>query len=668
VRPLLGLVAALALALAGAGLSFRASIQGPAELVFVNGTEPRTLDPGLATGLPEGRIVDALFEGLTVRDPASLRPVPGVAERWETSPDGLSWVFHLREDARWSDGEPVTAHDFAWSWRRLEDPALGSEYAYLLHGVRFAEAWNSHGAQAEALAGPVAEALRALGERHADAVPADVWRRFVAEQRLGELLRGTPDPVLAGLLAAGEGPLAADRLRAARDALPAEARRRAALHEEAARRFGRDAGVFARDARTLVVELRAPVPWFLELTAFYPTFPVPRRLVEARPRDWFLPGTLVSNGPFRLAAWRVNDRLRMLRSERYWGRAGVRLASADALPVENATTALNLYLTGAADWVPGPSYPSDLVDRLRERPDFYSHPALAVYYFRFNCRRPPLDDPRVREALAVAVDRRSIAEDVLRLGQPPALHLVPPGMPGYEPPPSRLGFDLPRARRLLAEAGFPGGKGLPELGILYNTSETHKQIAEVLADQLRRHLGLRVRAYNQEWQAYQGSVLAGDYDLARAAWVGDYRDPNTFLDLWVTSGGNNQTGWGDPRYDRLLALAADPASLLGEAALPAGLREPARIEAALAAARVTRDAAPRLAALARLRLDLLREAEAILVQEAFPVLPLHFYVVSGLVKPHVRGFHLEIEAEDGSRGPNLEDLHPLRGMWVAEGG
>jgi oligopeptide transport system substrate-binding protein len=241
-------------------------------------------------------------------------------------------------------------------------------------------------------------------------------------------------------------------------------------------------------------------------------------------------------------------------------------------------------------------------------------------------------------------------------------------MPGYEPPPSRLGSDLPRARRLLAEAGFPDGRGFPELGILYNTSETHKQIAEVLADQLRRHLGIHVRAYNQEWQAYQDTILSGEYDLARAAWVGDYRDPNTFLDLWISNGGNNQTGWGDPRYDALLALAADPASLLGEAALPADLREPGRLEAARARARAAGEPAARLAALAALRLDLLREAEALLVQEAFPVLPLHFYVVSGLVKPRVRGFHLEIVNEDGSRGPNLEDLHPLRGMWIAERG
>ena len=228
------------------------------------------------------------------------------------------------------------------------------------------------------------------------------------------------------------------------------------------------------------------------------------------------------------------------------------------LPTENATTALNLYLAGDVDWLPAPGYPADLVDALRERPDFYAGPGLVLYFYRFNCSRPPFDDPRVREAFALAVDREEIVRDVLRLGQLPAYHVVPPGLPDYEPPPSAIRFDPARARALLAEAGHPGraARSRP-LGILYNTADVHRQIAEVVADQLRRNLGVEVRAYNQEWQAYQASVRAGDYDLARAAWIGDYLDPNTFLDLFVSGGGNNQTGWGDPRYDAWIRAAAD---------------------------------------------------------------------------------------------------------------
>jgi oligopeptide transport system substrate-binding protein len=174
-----------------------------------------------------------------------------------------------------------------------------------------------------------------------------------------------------------------------------------------------------------------------------------------------------------------------------------------------------------------------------------------------------------------------------------------------------------------------------------------------------------VRAYNQEWQAYQESLRAGDYDLARSAWIGDYLDPNTFLDLFVSGGGNNQTGWGDPRYDAWIRAAADPAGFArAPAEALAGVREPAAFRAHLHAVAAAPDAAARASALARLRLQLLREAEALLVQEAFPVLPLYYYVVSGLVAPRVGGFHGSLVDPDGTRRPNLQDLHPLRGMWL----
>jgi oligopeptide transport system substrate-binding protein len=365
----------------------------------------------------------------------------------------------------------------------------------------------------------------------------------------------------------------------------------------------------------------------------------------------------VGNGPFVLEAWRVGDRIRLARSSTYWGRAAVALARVDALPVENLVTALNLYLSGALDWLP--RTPGDLAETLRERPDHYGAPALIVYYYRVNVARPPLDDPRVRQALALAIDRETLVRDVLRLGQLPALHVVPPGIPGYEPPASALGFDPERARALLAEAGYPEGRGFPEIGILYNTLEDHRKIAELVADQLRRALGVRVVPYNQEWQSYLATTQAGDYHLSRAGWIGDYVDPNTFLDLWVTNGGNNQTGWGDPLYDRLIRAAADVESFAQEPFF-AGLGEPGRVREQLTAFAAARGA-ERPAAGARLRLGLLREAEAILVQRAFPVIPVYFYVTSGLVAPHVSGFHAWLA--DGR--PNLQDLHPLRGLSVS---
>ena len=650
---LAGLGLAFAAAAALLALTFRASLPGRAEFTFSNGTEPKTLDPGRATGEPEGRIVDALFEGLTSRDPATLRPAPGVAESWEISGDGRRLVFHLRQDARWSDGRLVTAYDFAWSWRRLLTPAQGAEYAYLLYGVRLGEALHLSRARAAKLRGDALAAFDGLAAAHAGAFPPEAWRAFLAGQDLVAALAREGDAATRAAAASASGPAPAERA-AFRAGLLAAADAHEAAAAEAEARFGVDAGAFATDARTFVVELLAPIPYFLDLTAFYPTFPVPRPLVEAHPDDWFLPGRIVGNGAFVLEAWRVGDRIRLARSPTWWGRESVALASIDALPVENAITALNLFLTHAVDWLP--RTPADLGEELRALPEHYGGPALSVYYYRINVTRAPLDDARVRMALALAIDRDTLVRDVLRRGELPAARLVPPGVPGYEPPESAIRYDPERARALLAEAGYPGGRGLRPLGILFNTLEDHRKIAERVADELQRNLGIRVTAYNQEWQSYLATVQAGDYDLARAGWIGDYVDPNTFLDLWVTNGGNNQTGWGDPVYDRLIRAAADVEAFARAPEL-AGLAEPERARALLAALGAAAGAARREAG-AQLRLQLLREAEAILVRRAVPVIPLYFYVTSGLISPRVAGFHAALA--DGR--PNLQDLHPLRAL------
>lgn len=500
-----------------------------AEFTFENGTDVQTLDPALMTGQPEHRIANAIFEGLTTRSPNGAEILPGVAESWEVSPDGLRYTFRLR-DCVWSDGTPVTAGDFVYSWRRALDPAMGAAYyAYQLFYLRGAEEFN------------------------------------------------------AGKL----------------------------------RDFSR-VGVRAPDQKTLVVELKTPTPFFLYLTSFYTLFPVNRACVEKHGELWTRPGKIVGNGPFILTEWVTSRRIRLAKNPRYWDRDRVRLATVDALPTENEATAFNMYMTGEADWVDGAGIPLHLIDLLRRRPDFHKTTILVTYFYRFNVTRPPLDDRRVRRALDLAADKQRIVDKILRAGQIPATTLVPPSMPRYRSP-EGLGYDPAEARRLLAEAGYPGGKGFPRTSILFNTSEAHKQIAVEMQAIWKENLGIQVELENQEWGTYLNTESTLDYGISRAGWVADYPDPNTFLDMFVTGGGNNRTGWGSPRYDALIAAAGRER---GEGR----------------------------------RMELFREAERILVVDEVPIMPIYFYVSLNLYNAN----------RIGGIYPNPLDEHPLKYVFIKD--
>lgn len=659
-RTLLGILASLLAALLLVGMTFSSSVEAEAGFRFINGTEPKTLDPHLATGEPEGRILMNVFEGLMRLDARSNRPVGGVAERWKISPDEMRYEFTLRKNAKWTDGHPVTAEDFVYAWKRILDPKLGGQYAYILHGVRGARAYNTFGGHVAQLRGPITKGVTELLARGASGVSASDWQAFLAKHKVSSPLEQTRDELLRALLSRRKGRVSREELVEFGKRIAEEARRLDAEYKKALSRFGKDWGIFAPDAHTFVVELESPLPYFFDILTFYPTMPAPRWVVEqeGNARDWFMPDKIVSNGPFRLEKWTVNDRIRLVKNETYWDKDSVKSDTIDAYAMENVTTSLNMYLTGEVDWVPK-QYPEELSPQLRDRDDFYVGPAMVVYYYQINCTRPPLDNPKVRKALNLAIDRTEITRDVLGRGEVPAAHMVPPGMPGYTPPKSEVRFDVPAARKLLAEAGFEGGKGFPEIGILFNTFEAHRKIAEVIADQLRRHLNLKVEAYNQEWQSYLATRRALDYDVARAAWVGDYRDPNTFLDMWLTNSGNNDAGFSSADYDFLVRSAGNVGQALTERDRLIDVVDDKAGVRRLIAESQAGDLDAQKAARARLRMALMREAEAILVQKEFPIIPIYFYVNSGLIDPKVRGFYSTLELPDGSKVPNLQDRHPL---------
>ncbi len=376
-------------------------------------------------------------------------------------------------------------------------------------------------------------------------------------------------------------------------------------------------GVSAPDARTLVVRLTHPTPYFLFLTAYYTFLPVPEWCIAQHGDRWTRPENIVSNGPFRMTEWRQRDRIVCVKNARYWDAANVRLTRINAYAVDDLNTGTSLYKAGTIDWSPSGSVPATYVPYIRHNQDFRSALYQAVYYYSVNVTRKPFDNPDVRRALALAIDRNAIANDLLRKTRPPYGNFVPQGYPGYHSPPG-IPSDADAARAALARAGYPGGRGFPPMEILFNTSEDHRRIAEAIQGMWTNTLGIKVTLSNQEWASYLKATTSLQYDVARRSWIGDYLDPTTFLAAMRTGDGNNRTGWSSREYDDLLRRAeAEPDTALRNA--------------------------------------MLERAETILLDQA-PVLPIYHYSLTELVKPYVRGLY-----------PTVLDVHPLKYVWIDHG-
>jgi oligopeptide transport system substrate-binding protein len=371
-------------------------------------------------------------------------------------------------------------------------------------------------------------------------------------------------------------------------------------------------GVRALDPKTLQVTLKNPTAYFLDLTSFYTLYPVPRWAIEAYGKDWAKPGKIVSNGPFRLATWVPQKELVLERNPQHWDAASVQLQKVVFNPTDDVNTAYKQFLAGESDWIP--TVPPAQLESAKVKPEYYVSPYLGTYYFRFNVTKAPVSDVRVRKALSLAVDRGTLTTFVTKAGEVPSSNFVPAGLRGYEGP-RGLAFDPAAAQKLLAEAGYPGGKGFPKTELVYNTSDIHRVITQAVQQMWKEHLGIQVELANVEWKVYLARQSTLDYQISRAGWIGDYVDPNTFLDLWKTGAGNNQTAWSNPRYDELIERAARLVN-------------------------------------AKERMRALYDAERILLDEA-PVLPLFTYVNKGMLSKKVTGWY-----------PNILDQHPLKFIRV----
>ncbi len=598
---LLTLLVGIALATMGSNLP-------PADFTFVNETEVKSLDPAIVTGAPEGRIINSLFEGLVRWHPKTLEPLPGVAERWDISNDLTVFIFYLRKEARWSDGSPVTAGDFHYSLRRFLGPRTAAEYAYQGWYIKNAKRY-SRGSN---------------GIEPNDLVEVELNRPVNSKNTIrGRLLHGR-------LVSVENSESSNNRLFVVE--IDGQEQRFYPTEDEQATEKEppadgkwcrqvlldfREVGVEVIDSQTLKITLENPTPYFLSLMGFYPMFPVNQKCVETYGSpQWTDSRNLVGNGPFQIQFRRIRDRIRLLRSETYWNRKEIQLGIVDALSIDAVTTAFNLYMTGKVDWVTEAPPPA-LRILLKEDPprnDLSPSAWLSSYFYLINTTRKPLDDLRVRKALSLAIDREELVTKLLAAGEMPAFSLVPPGIAGYQPQASAP-ENADEARRLLAEAGYPQGKGFPRIDILYNTHEAHQSIAELIRKQWQQELGISVKTRNEEWASYLSSQRQKQYNICRRGWIGDYADPNTFLDMYVTNGEQNNTGWSSPEYDRLI--------------------EEARRE---------QDSSKRM--------QMLAQAERLLMDD-LPILPIYHYVSKNLVKPHVRGFY-----------NNIQDFHPIWAIWI----
>lgn len=343
--------------------------------------------------------------------------------------------------------------------------------------------------------------------------------------------------------------------------------------------------VRAIDEDTFQFETVGPLPYTLDALAHYSFAVVPLHAIEEFGGQWTLPENFVGNGPYTLAEWSPQEQIVLEPNSTYWNAGKVMLDRVVFLPVDDDTTAHNMYLNGEVDWTA--TVPVGQIEQAQLRDDYHADPYLGTYYYVFNNERAPLTDPNVRKALSMAIDRDLLVETVTKAGQVPAYSMVPQmtGYPGID----GLGFDVEAAQALLAEAGYPGGEGFPELTVLYNTNDSHKAVGEFIQQQWLENLGINVTLENQEWGTYLASRRAGDFDVARAGWIGDYQDPNTFLDMFVTGGAMNGGRYTNPRYDELIAQAAQ---------MPAGAD----------------------------RFEVLREAESIFIEQDMALMPIYYYV------------------------------------------
>lgn len=485
-------------------------------VTVIDAAEPETLDPALNSSVDGSTKILQMFEGLTRVDKDG-KTVPGIAEKWDISQDGLTYTFSLR-NAKWSDGQPVKAKDFEYAWKRVLDQKLASPYAFLLFYIKNAEEYNA-------------------GKASAD-----------------------------------------------------------------------DVGVKAKDDKTLVVTLKAPTAYFLDLANQSTYMPVRQDIIEKAGDKWTQdPATYIGNGAYKMVAWNHNDVLELTKNENYWDSKNTAfIKNINFKLTDDQNAALSAFESGEVDALLNNQVPVTEVKRLMQEKQLKLYPSLGTYYFEFNVTKPPFDNVKLRKALSLAIDRQYLVDNIAGAGQKPANGMVPYGAQGavagtdfrsekeagnfISPKP-----DIEQAKKLLAEAGYPDGKGLPPIEVVYNTNTNHQKISEYLQEQWKKNLGVEVKISNMEFKVLIPKRQNHDFQIARAGWLADYNDPMTFLDLFTKANGNNDPGYFNEQYEKFIKEAQNSGDQ-------------------------------------KVRMKAMHDAEKILMEDA-PVIPLYFYTTYQLENP-----------------------------------
>lgn len=593
-------------------------------LRYVSGSEPESLDPQIGTTQPEARLYMALYEGLTEYDPKTGEPIPALAERWDTNKDSSEFVFHLRHDGRFSNGDPIKAQDFVFTIRRGLNPETASRNASMAYYIKYAEACNEGalfvfdpGSKSFLLEKDFAETPPETPLSSQEIKPASDEYPPIPEE-------AKPDADTAFHRVIHEP---------ARVVLPKdEKKRKAALEANPKLKAAvagkqlvpvkdEDVGVEAVDDYTLRMTLGQSAPFFIGVMPHQFFRVLHQKTVETFPRNWTDSQNIVTSGAFKLEVWKPYDRIIMVRDPMNWDARNVRLDGMVFYSIPENTTIMSLYKAGDIDAMLNHSVPAPWFDVISPMKDFMDRPEAAIEYYVFNTTKGPTADVRVRKALNMSVDKEALAKWRHIL---PLTAFTPEGIfPGY-PQPKGDSFDPERAKRLLAEAGYRDGSGqfdpqkfpVSEVELNSNPDGSNLPIAEFVQAQWKRNLGVTIPIKVMESKTYFKAQAKLEYKgIGRNGWSGDYMDPFTFLGLFYTAGGNNGTGWFDPKY----------VALLDEANRTIDHQK---------------------------RFELLAKAEA-LVLEAQPIIPLTTASTRWMKKPYVKGMY-----------PNPITLHAWKFVYL----